>query len=281
MKHMIVLMLVITVALVVTGCAQQATPTATVPPTEVVEVVTIKVSGSGSITPVLAAISDEFHADNPGYVLDVLPGSNTVDAIRGTISGVLDLAAMGRSPRDAEAEQGIMFVQFGTSSTVVFAHPEAGVSELTSEQLTGLFDGSVTNWSEVGGADKAVIVYIRDPEESNTVQLRTAFIGEAPFAESAQLMNSQTDMQTAVKSIGGAIGYGTWAAVVANENDTAVVPLIIDGIGIDNPLQEVISVMGIGYLADNQEKVQPIIDWLLSENGQAALQSAGVVLVEG
>lgn len=260
-------------SLFIAACAPQ--PTATPQPTDVPPATTLSVSGSGSVTPVLAAIADEFQADNPGYVLEVLPGSDTGDAIRGTVEGVLDFAAMSRLARDSEVEQGIEFVQFGSTATAVMTHPDVGVTELTSEQLTDLFTGEITNWSEVGGADASVIIYVRDPEEGNTVDVREAFIGEAPFVDNAQLMNSQTDMQNAVASVEGALGYGTWATAVANKADVAT--LTIDGIGIENPSEELGSIMGIGYLADEKEAVQPIIDWLLSEDGQSALQAVGVI----
>jgi phosphate transport system substrate-binding protein len=262
---------------VAAGCATQQTPTAQ--PTETAPTAeTLSVSGSGSITPVLAAIADEFQADNPGYVLEVLPGSDTGDAVRGTIEGVLSFAAMSRLPRDTEAEQGIEFAQFGGSATAVYTHPDVGVTELTAEQVAGLFTGAITNWSEVGGEDVSVIVYIRDPEEGNTVDIRETFIGDEPFADSAQQMNSQTDMQNVVESVEGAIGYGTWAAVVAN--DAEVASLTIDGIGTDNAPETMSIIMGVGYLASQQDNVQPLIDWLLSENGQSALEAVGVIPLE-
>ncbi|MBC7811423.1 MAG: substrate-binding domain-containing protein [Burkholderiales bacterium] len=265
------------VAFALMAACAPAAPTATPVHTEAPQT-TLSVSGSGSITPVLTAIADEFQAANPGYVLEVLPGSDTGDAVRGTIEGVLDFAAMSRLPRDTETEQGIQFVQFGSSSTAIMSHPEVGVTELTSEQLTGLFTGTITNWSEVGGIDASVIIYIRDPEEGNTVDIREAFIGEEPFVDTAQLMNSQTDMQNALSSVEGSLGYGTWATAIAR--DAAVTSVIIDGIGTDNPSEEIRSIMGIGYLADEQVTVQPLIDWLLSENGQTALQNVGVILLE-
>lgn len=253
---------------------QAASPTAAVQPTETAAIVTLKVSGSGSVTPILSALVDEFHTDNPGYAMEVLQGSDTGDAVRGTVEGVLNFAAMSRLPKESETEQEIEFVQFGTSSTAVYVHPDVGVTELTSAQVTGLFDGSITNWSEVGGADEEVIIYIRDPDESNTVQLRSQFIGEIDFAEAAQLMNSQTDMQNSVQSITGAIGYGTWATVVSNK--AKVTSLTIDEIGVDNPTEALTSIMGIGYLKKDKETIQAVIDWLLSANGRAALESVGV-----
>ena len=272
-KVLYISMAVVTLFFMAACSSEEETPTPT--PTEAVQTVNLVVSGSGSVTGVLAAIADEFEAANPGYVLEVLPGSGTGEGVTGTIDGTFDLAAMSRPARDTEAEAGIEYVQFGTSVTAIMTHPDVGVTELTGEQLKGIFTGTITNWSEVGGADLDIIVYVRDPEEGNTVDLRETFIGEDDFAASAQIMLSQNDLQNVVSSVEGAIGYGTWATALANEAD--VVSLSVDGMGVDNFPDTMITLMGIGYLTDRKGDVQPFIDWLASEEGQTTLTAIGVV----
>jgi len=244
--------------------------------TEATETITLTVTGSGSVTPVINAIADQFEADTPGYLLEVLPGSGTGSGVRGIIDGTLDFAAMSRPAR--EDEEGVVYVPYGTSSTAVFTHPDVGVTELTSEQLTDVFSGEITNWSEVGGNDLEILIFIRDEEEGNTVDLREAFIGDAGFQEGTQPVESQTEMQETVAELEGAIGYGTWAAAVANEAD--VTPLTVDGIGVDDAPESLQTQQGIGYLEENAELMQPFVDWLFSENGQTALVAAGVVPLE-
>jgi hypothetical protein len=48
--------------------------------------------------------------------------------------------------------------------------------------------------------------------------------------------------------------------------------------GPDNPAYPGVLPLGIGYLPERQSDVQPLIDWLLSEQGQTALTKAGVVI---
>lgn len=251
------------------------TPTATLTPTDSVPAVTLQVSGSGSVTGVLNAIADEFESANPAYVLEVLPGSDTSGGVTGTIEGTLDLAAMSRPVRDSEAAQGLVAVQFGNSSTAIISHPDVGVTALTSEQLMGILSAEITNWSEVGGADLPIAVYVRDPDEGNTVDLRDTYIGETEFSPNAVVMSSQTDMLNVVSRVEGAFGYSTWATTVANGAD--VVSHTIDGVGVDAPPESLKSYMGVGYLPDRLSDVQPLLDWLLSPEGQSALQAVGVI----
>jgi len=110
-------MAVVTVFFIAACSSQEETPTPT--PTEAIQPVSLVVSGSGSVTGVLAAIADEFEAANPGYLLQVLSGSGTGGGVTGAIDGTFDLAAMSRPAHDSEAEQGIEFMQFGTSPTAI------------------------------------------------------------------------------------------------------------------------------------------------------------------
>lgn len=267
------LILILSSFLLLVACSQEdVSPTEV--PTEVTEKITLSISGSGSITPVLESIVEAFEADNPDYILEVLAGSGTGGGVRGTIDGTLDMAAMSRQLKEDEAEQGLEFAQFGTSVTAIMAHPATEVTDLTSEQLADILSGEITNWSEVGGDDVDILVYIRDPEEGNTIHIRETFIGDVEFTDSARLMSSQTDMQNAVTGVQGAIGYGTWATAIANEAD--LISLSIDEITVDNSPETMTSMMGVGYLGEREDDIQPFIDWLLSEEGQSALETVDV-----
>lgn len=273
-KSIVALFLSLTMLILVACTSQSADPTEEV--TEAPETVVLSVSGSGSVTPVLSAIADEFEAANPGYVIEILPGSGTGGGVQGVIDGALDLAAMSRPARDTE--EGVLYTQIGTSVTAIYTHPDVGVTELTSEQLTDIFTGTITSWSEVGGEDLDIVVYVRDPEEGNTVDIRETFIGDAEFSDTTPVLTSQTDMQNSVSSVEGAIGYGTWSAVLANEAD--VVSLTIDGIGVDNSPETMTTSVGIGYLAENEANAQVLIDWLFSEDGRSVLATIAVTVVE-
>ena len=44
----------------------------------------------------------------------------------------------------------------------VVVHPSNKVSNLTREQLEGIFTGKIKNWKEVGGADMKIVAYSRE-----------------------------------------------------------------------------------------------------------------------
>jgi phosphate transport system substrate-binding protein len=151
-----------------------------------------------------------------------------------------------------------------------------GITNLTAAQVAAIFSGEITNWSQVGGPDAKLILYVRDEKDSSTQSLRKAVLGEKPFPETAQVLTSQGDMQSAVAGTPFSVGIGAWPSALAS--GAAVKSAALDGIAPGDPRFPMFVPIGIGFKADRQADVQPLSDWLLSEKGQAALQELDVVI---
>ncbi len=236
-------------------------------------VTTLTVSGAGGTTAVIEVIKPAFESDTPGYRLETLTGTGTGGGVKGVLDGTLDIAAMSRSPKDDEA---VEYVEFGRSAQAMFVHEGVGDIHLTSEQAAAIVSGEITNWSEVNGPDMEIVLYVRDESDASTAAMREAVFGDQPFSESAQIMLSQGDMINAVEGIEGAVGFGTWSAVLAA--GAKVKPISLDGAAPGDSDYPITGALGIGYLTGRQADVQPLIDWLLSERGQAELRKLGVII---
>jgi phosphate transport system substrate-binding protein len=261
----------------VTACSSvTASEPSTPTPTPAGPLVTFTLSGSGSATGVLSAVEADFEADTPGYQLEVLPGSGTGGGVKGIVGGVLDVAGMARPPKDEEAAQGVEYVSFGQAGQAVITHPEVGIDNLTAEQVKAIFSGEVTQWSDVGGPDIPIVLYVRDEGDSSTKALRAEVMGDTPFADTvAQVLTSQGDMLASVSGTPGSVGIATWPTALAS--GTNVQPVKLDGIAPGNPTYPMVSPLGIGYLTERKADVQPLIDWLTSEQGKAALQEFDMI----
>jgi phosphate transport system substrate-binding protein len=267
-----VLLLLLAVAGCTSGSSESAATTA--PATE--PEVELTTSGSGTTTAILAAIAPSFEADMPGYRLNVLPGAGTGGGVDGIVTGMLDVAAMARPPKEDEAVEGVEYMEFGLSATAVYAHPSVGVTELTSSEIADIFYCEIENWSEVGGPDLPVVVYVRDEGDSSTKGLRSAVFGEELFPADVRILTSQSDMQAHVADTEGAVGFGSWPAAVAEGAE--VLPIALDGVSPSDGAYPCTAPVGIGYMSGRQEDVQPLIDWLNSESGRAALREVDVII---
>ncbi|HEX2906999.1 MAG TPA: substrate-binding domain-containing protein [Phototrophicaceae bacterium] len=259
-------------ALLITACSSAApTATPTAPPQ-----ITLTISGSGSVSSLLTTLKADFEAAHPGYNLNILSGTGTGGGVKGVLDGSLTVAAMARAPKDDETAQGLQYVRIGGSAVAFIVHPEVKVTNLTQEQVRAIFFAETTNWSEVGGPDLPIVVYVRDEDESATTMLRQTFFGDTAFPESiAGVMTSASALLDAVQGTPGSIGFGTWAAIVAGKKNVSMVKL--DGAAPDSPDYPVISMLGLGYLESQQAAVQPLLDWLSSTTGRGALNQLGVI----
>lgn len=236
-------------------------------------VITLRLSGAGGTTGVIEAIQPAFETDTPNYRLEPLTGTGTGGGVTGVLDGTLDVAAMSRAPKDDEA---VEYVEFGKAGQALYVNVGVGDIRLTNEQASAIVFGEITNWSEVGGPDLEIVLYVRDESDSSTTLLRAAIFGDAPFAASAQVMTSQGDMIRAVEGIEGAVGFGSWPAVIAAGGN--VKPVTLEGLSPDSSDYPVTGPLGIGYLETRLADVQPLIDWLQSENGKTALRKFAVIV---
>lgn len=241
--------------------------------------VTLDISGSGTMVNILKAVEAEFEGANPNTDLNILDGTGTTAAIEGVFAGTLDVVGASREPRETELEQGLLYTHIGFSGVAFIVHPDVEVEGLASQQVVAILSGEITNWSEVGGQDLPIVLYVRDEEDSSTGALRDSLYGDAAFAETTTaVMTSAGDMVTVVEGTPGSFGFGTWSGIVARGAD--VKPLKLDGVLPYEMGYSIPQPLGFGYLQAMQADVQPVLDWFTSEQGQARLIELGVAVLQ-
>ena len=78
-----------------------------------------------------------------------IPGSGIgIDAL---IEGETGLAGVARPLKPEEKKLGLTATVIGYDAIAVFVHAKNPIRNLSSEQLKGIFTGSITNWQKVGG----------------------------------------------------------------------------------------------------------------------------------
>lgn len=259
--------------LIIAACAPAPAPTPT--PTDTPEV-TLTVSGSSGVSSLLNAVQADFAAAAPGYTLTILSGTGTGGGVQGVVDGILDVAAMARSPKAEETEKGLRYLSFGSTGVAIMTHPGVTITDLSLEQLEDIYMGRITNWSELGGQDMEIILYVRDESESATIRLRELVFGDTPFPETtAGVLSSSGDMLASIEGTPGSIGFGNWIATAASSKK--VKTLTLDGIAPSSDTYPITTPLGVGYVESRQTMVQPLLDWLVSETGQATLRKHGVI----
>jgi phosphate transport system substrate-binding protein len=209
-----------------------------------------------------------------GYSLEVLGGTETGGGVDAVLEGLLDVAVMCRMPKEEELTQGLAYSKIGMSPIALFTHADVGITSLAKGQIAQIFSGRVTNWSELGGPDVPIVVYVLDENKPGTKLLRNAIFGDTPFAETAQTFTSPGAILSSVEKTPGSIGYGSWSSALAMKK--TLQPIALEDVMPTDTAYSIKTPFGLGYLAERESEVQPLIDWLLSEHGQDLLQQYSV-----
>ena len=85
---------------------------------------------------------------------------------------------------------------------------DSGVEQLTGEEIRGIYQGDITNWSEVGGPDQEIYVVGRAEGSGTDTSFRLNMLGDADAAMDVDTRKGQNQqVQTILQNNDNAIGY--------------------------------------------------------------------------
>lgn len=130
---------------------------------------TITVSGSTSVQPLMEKLADAYMQSDKTISVEVQGGGSSA-GIKAVIDGVSNI---GMSSRELTADEKATLTEktIAVDCIAVVVNPANTVTNLTKDQITKIFKGEITNWKDVGGADKTILIVSRE-EGSGT---RSAF----------------------------------------------------------------------------------------------------------
>jgi hypothetical protein len=109
--------------------------------------------------------------------------------------------------------------QVGADDLLVVTHPQTAVGALSRAQVEALFAGQINNWSEAGGADQPVQVWVFAPTVDIQAFFDRAVLRGRPVSSLARLAVSAQHMSDSVGSVPGSVGLlpRRWKAGNTNE----------------------------------------------------------------
>jgi phosphate transport system substrate-binding protein len=261
--------------LILAGCVSAAVGSAPTPAS--VSKTMLTISGSASTMEVLGVLAEAYDEQHDDLTFEFLEGSGTNSALKALAQSQLDMVATSRLLNDDEVAAGLQYVGFGKDKVVIVTSADLSLPGLTSQQTKDIFLGQITNWSEVGGPNAAINVFVREEDSSLAQTLRNELFGETAYASGATIMTSGKDMRAALTRLSGAIGYVSSSDLKLS--DIKVHPFAIDG---QDPLDDrsnylFIRSLGVAYKATNTARVQPFLDFLTSPQAQESLVKQGLI----
>lgn len=108
----------------------------------------VVVAGSSSVTPIMEKLKEAYEALNANVSIEIQQSdsSSGMNAVR---DGVCDIGMASRELKDSELEAGLVSTVIAMDGIAVIVSNENPTSNLTAEQVRGIYMGEITDWSEV------------------------------------------------------------------------------------------------------------------------------------
>ena len=241
----------------------------------------ISMVGSTSMEKFANALSETFMEKYPKVTVTAeFVGSGA--GVEAVANGSADIGNASRNLKDEEKAKGVVENIVAIDGIAVVEDPANMVEDLTKDQLAGIYDGTVTNWKDVGGSDAPIVVVGRESGSGT----RTAFEELLKLEDKCKYANeldSTGAVMAKVASTPGAIGY-----VSLDVLDDTVKALKLDG---SEPTEENIKagnyflsrpfVMATkGEISEQNDLVKALFDFIHSEEGTELVKSVGLISVD-
>ena len=241
----------------------------------------ISMVGSTSMEKLANALSEAFMEEHPDVTVTAeFVGSGA--GIEAVTNGTTDIGNSSRSLKDEEKAAGVVENVVAIDGIAVCVDPANEVADLTKEQLTNIYNGTVTNWKEVGGADEPIIVIGREAG-SGTRGAFEELVDLVDGCKYANELDSTGAVIAKVASTPGAIGY---ASLDALDDSVKALPLegveaTAENIKAGNYFLSRPFVMATkGEISEQNDLVQAWFDFVLGDEGQQVASEVGLITVK-
>jgi phosphate transport system substrate-binding protein len=264
MKRLIWLLVVLALA----ACNNTPAPPPTLPASRSPTLLQIGVTSSaGAIIPLVETV---YAQEYPQVELQFVVANSTA-LVDDLANNLLDAVLLHYIPEGNNR----YFNPVALDGLVIIVHPDNPVQGLTSAEVQAIFNGRLTNWQSVGGANQEIGLLSREQGSELRTLLRQQIMAEQRISPNARLQTGNEAMLTAVADNPAAIGYSS----MSSAGQSAVKMLPIDGrsatpgttAGQTYPLTT-----PLYFLAATENEptgeLRAFLAWLQSEAGQEVIE---------
>jgi phosphate transport system substrate-binding protein len=240
------------------------------------------------------AWAEAYHQLHPEVSISVTGGGSGT-GIAALINGSTDIANASREMKDEEfqqaQQQGFTPVEHvvALDAIAVMVNPNNPVDQLSIPQLSDLFTGRITNWQDVGGEDRPVVLASRESNSGTYVYFLEKVVRRGDpssqdlFSPEALLLPSSEIIGLEVSQNPNAIGYDGLGYVTPHQKTVKVAldeagPFVLPG--IDTVKDGTYPIARPLYMYTRGEPtgaIKEYLDWIMSGDGQTVVAELGFV----
>ena len=175
-----------------------------------------RIKGSDTVLPVAQQTAERFMNQHPDTRVTVTGGGTGV-GISALLDQTTDIAMASRAIKFSEkmkiksagedVAEIVAEVPIAYDALAVVVHPSNPVKQLTRQQLEDIFRGKITNWQQVGGDDRKIVVYSRETSSGTYEFFKESVLKNKNYMSSSLSMPATGAIIQSVSQTRGAIGY--------------------------------------------------------------------------
>ncbi len=249
-----------------------------------------RIKGSDTVLPVAQQTAEQFLNLHPEARVTVTGGGTGV-GISAIMDNTTDIAMASRPIKFSEkmkmkaAGESVNEVIVAYDALAVVVHPSNPVRKLTREQLEAIFRGKITNWQQVGGDDRKIVVYSRETSSGTYEFFKESVLKNKNYMPGSLSMPATGAIIQSVSQTKGAIGYVGLAYVspriktlsVSYDNSHYATPTVENA---SNKTYPIVRPLYYYYNVKNKKQVTPLIEFILSPQGQEIIKKSGYIPVK-
>jgi phosphate transport system substrate-binding protein len=246
-----------------------------------------RIKGSDTVLPLSQQIAENYLKANPSAVVTVTGGGSGV-GISALLAGTTDIAQSSRKIKFDERQKlrTARETIIAYDAIAVVVHPSNTVNRLTREQLEGIFTGKITNWREVGGADKTIVPYSRETSSGTYEFFKESVLKNKNYKNGILSMPATGAIIQSVSQTAGAIGYvglayltaGVQAVAISYDSGRTYASPSVEN--ARNESYPIVRPLYYYYRTEGESAVRPLIDYILSPSGQDIVSKVGFIPVK-
>lgn len=238
----------------------------------------ITLAGSTSMEKFSNALAEAFMEKYPDVTVQAeFTGSSA--GVEAVLGGQSDIGNSSRNLKDEEKGKGAVENIVAIDGIAVVTDPANTAADLTKEQLINIYNGTITNWKDAGGADQPVVVVGREAG-SGTRGAFEEILKLEDACKYANELDSTGAVMAKVASTPGAIGYVSLDVI-----DDTVKALTLDGVEANEAniksgdyfLSRPFVMATNGEISAQSDLVKALFDYVYSAEGDELIQSVGLI----
>jgi phosphate transport system substrate-binding protein len=250
------------------------------------DAITITIAGSTTVQPVITQIAEAYMEANDAVDVQV-SGGGSGQGVSQAGSGQVDIGMASRDVKASEMEEYPDLVVYDIAKdgiALIVNNANEGMDALSVEEIRGVYNGTYTNWNELGGDAGEIVVVGRD-SNSGTRDFFWDFVMEKEDFVAGMLEEASNGaVRGTVQTTPGAIGFvglgyidDSIKALDIDVDGTLVTPTVANVLAGDYPISRTLHL-----LTDGQPTglALEFIEFILSPEGQSLVADEGFVPLE-